>query len=93
MNEFVLPAVGRMPGTSRCEINGYTQHVSISTFSSSSMFHLPRSTTELYVISQNPLYLMCYYSTKSSTNNKLGKPSAFSKIIKKLNSPKEPPDT
>lgn len=73
MNESVLPALGRVPAYSRCGINGYTQqpkHVSISTSSLSSMFHLLKYTTELYVISQNPRYLMhCYVNKEFSIAN------------------------
>lgn len=82
---------------SRYGINGYTQqskHVSISTSSSSSVFHLLRSNTDLYVLSQNPLYLMHYYFNEefSIANNKLTKPSTFSRITKNLDSPEEPSD-
>lgn len=67
MNEFVLPALSRVLAHSRGGINGYTQHskhVSISTSSSSSMFHFLRSITQLYIIKQNPLHLKHYNSTE-----------------------------
>lgn len=63
MNLFSQFLVECLP-QNRYGINGYytqqSKHVSISTSSSSSVFHL-RSNTELYVLSQNPLYLMHYY--------------------------------
>ena len=52
MYEFVLPALGRMPGTSRCGINGYTQHVSMSTSSYSSV-----SSSQIHYGAICPLYL------------------------------------